>query len=467
MIVPYFAFTFILQFFITLILSLVLTPLVKVLACKIGAVDMPNARRINKKPMPSAGGLAIFTAFSVSVLFGFREIELFKVTWPIVLGGAIVVVTGLLDDIFELKPWQKLIGITLAALEAFFVAGIEMDSISFPFFGKWELGWLSLPVTILWILALTNAVNLIDGLDGLAAGVSIIGLTTLGIISFFFLLPNDSLYTTIIIFTLVAAIAGFFPYNFFPASIYLGDTGALFLGYMISIVSMTGLKNATFISIMTPMLILGVPITDTVYAMIRRKFNKQKISSADKMHLHHRLISIGFTHRGAVLTIYALALVFSFIALLMNYASTTAMILLIIATMVGLELFIEVIGLVGENRQPLITMLKFVGNRQYRNQVLHREKADEAADSLPEEKVHEPDELGNTKEFNNEELLQRLKESLAANKAAVDAKTAEKTPEQKETTEAPESGEPEDGKKEASSPNAQTYATRSERHKNK
>lgn len=371
---PHFAFKFIIQMFITMILSLILTPLVKLFAFKIGAVDMPNARRINKKPMPSAGGLSIFLAFSISMLFGFQDIQLYKVTGPIVLGAAIVVLTGLIDDVRELKPWQKTLGITLAALEAYFVAGIQMDSISFPFFGKFELGWLSLPVTIIWILALTNAVNLIDGLDGLASGVSIIGLSTIGIISFFFLLPDASLVTTIIIFTLVAAILGFFPYNFYPATIYLGDTGALFLGYMISIVSMSGLKNATFISILTPMLILGVPITDTVYAMIRRKFNKQKISSADKMHLHHRLISLGFTHRGAVLTIYALALVFSFIALLMNYASTQAMILLIICTVIGLELFIELIGLVGENRQPLMKALKFLGNRSYRQHVMHREE---------------------------------------------------------------------------------------------
>ena len=118
------------------------------------------------------------------------------------------------------------------------------------------------------------------------------------------------------------------------------------------------------------MFILGVPITDTVYAMIRRKFNKQKISSADKMHLHHRLLSLGFSHRGTVLTIYALALVFSFIALLMNYASNTAIVLLIISTGFGIELFIELIGLVGENRQPLMCALKFLGNRRFRQSVL-------------------------------------------------------------------------------------------------
>ena len=124
------------------------------------------------------------------------------------------------------------------------------------------------------------------------------------------------------------------------------------------------------------MFILGVPITDTVYAMIRRKFNKQPISSADKMHLHHRLLSLGFTHRGAVLTIYALALVFSFIALLMNYASTWATVLLIVFTAVGLELFIELIGLVGENRQPLMCALKFLGNRRFRQDVLTKHHED-------------------------------------------------------------------------------------------
>src|SRR5699024_4657593 len=161
---------------------------------------------------------------------------------------------------------------------------------------------------------------------------------------------------------------------FHPATIFLGDTGALFLGFMIAVFSLQGLKNATFISVLTPMFILGVPITDTVFAMIRRRFNNQPISSADKMHLHHRLLSLGFTHRGAVLTIYALAMVFSFIALLMNYASTWAIVLLVISTVIGLELFIELIELVGENRQPLMRSLKFLGNRRYRQKVLHGEE---------------------------------------------------------------------------------------------
>ncbi|QQU16730.1 undecaprenyl/decaprenyl-phosphate alpha-N-acetylglucosaminyl 1-phosphate transferase [Enterococcus casseliflavus] len=363
-----FAFKFVMRLFITMIVSLILTPIIKLISFKIGAVDRPGDRRINTKTMPTAGGLSIFLSFSFALLWEFRTMIPFDFVWPILLGAAIVVVTGLLDDIFELTPMQKTLGLTLAALEIYFVAGIKISTVSIPYLGVFDLGWLGLPMTILWILAITNAVNLIDGLDGLASGVSIISLTTIGIISYFFL-PN-SVEVPMVIFTLIAAIVGFFPYNFYPATIFLGDTGALFLGFMISVLSLQGLKNATFITVVTPMLILGVPITDTVYAMIRRKFNKQKISSADKMHLHHRLLSLGFTHRGTVLTIYALAMVFSFIALLMNYASNTAIILLIISTGFGIELFIELIGLVGENRQPLMCALKFLGNRRFRQKVL-------------------------------------------------------------------------------------------------
>lgn len=369
-----FAFKFVVRLFITMIVSLILTPIVKLITFRMGAVDFPGERRINKKPMPTAGGLSIFLSFSFALLWEFRSMIPFNQVWPMLLGALIVVITGLLDDIFELAPLQKMLGLTLAALEIYFIAGIRISTMTIPYIGMVHLGWLSLPVTLLWILAITNAVNLIDGLDGLASGVSIIGLVTLGIISYFFLAADTGVTMAIIIFTLVAAIIGFFPYNFYPATVFLGDTGALFLGFMISILSLQGLKNATFITIVTPMFILGVPITDTVFAMIRRKFNKQKISSADKMHLHHRLLSLGFSHRGAVLTIYALALVFSFIALLMNYASTWATVLLIISTAFGIELFIELIGLVGENRQPLMCTLKFFGNRSYRQSVLKKRK---------------------------------------------------------------------------------------------
>ncbi|WP_429950351.1 glycosyltransferase family 4 protein [Enterococcus sp. AZ101] len=366
-----FIYEIVIRLFLTFILSLIVTPIVKLLAFRIGAYDAPSERRINTKNMPTAGGLSIYFVFSFSCLVLFQSIIPIDYIWPILLGAGIVVATGLIDDIYELSPKKKTVGILLGALVIYFVAEIRIDFVSLPFFGQIDLRWFSLPLTLFWILAITNAINLIDGLDGLASGVSIISLTTIGVIGYFFL-HAKTVFIPIVIFVLVASIAGFFPYNFYPAKVFLGDTGALFLGFMIAVMSLQGLKNATFITVITPMIILGVPITDTVYAIIRRLMNKRPISSADKMHLHHRLLSLGFTHKGAVMTIYGLALVFSFVALLFSYASNVGSILLIVFSAIGLELFIEMIGLVGENHQPLMYILRVFGNREFRQQQMEK-----------------------------------------------------------------------------------------------
>ncbi|MDA9472594.1 glycosyltransferase family 4 protein [Enterococcus sp. 5H] len=366
-----FIYEIFIRLFLTFILSLILTPIIKILAFRMGAYDSPGERRVNTKIMPTAGGLSIYSVFAFSSLVLFQSIIPTSYILPIILASGIVVITGLIDDIYELSPKKKTIGILLGALVIYFVADIRIDVVTLPFFGQIDLRWFSLPLTLFWILAITNAINLIDGLDGLASGVSIISLTTIGVIGYFFL-HSKTVFIPIVIFILVASIAGFFPYNFYPAKIFLGDTGALFLGFMIAVMSLQGLKNATFITVITPMIILGVPITDTVYAIIRRLMNKRPISSADKMHLHHRLLSLGFTHKGAVMTIYGLALVFSFVALLFSYASNVASILLIVFSAIGLELFIEMIGLVGENHQPLMYILRMFGNREFRQQQLQK-----------------------------------------------------------------------------------------------
>lgn len=369
-----FTYQFIIKLFITVIICIVLTPILKLITFRLGAVDMPNERRINKEPMPTAGGVPIFITFAFSTWFLFRENIPKSYLWPILLAAGIVVLTGFIDDIKEISPKMKLLGLTIAALIIYYVADdIRLDSISIFFLGKIHFGIFSMPLTVLWILGLTNAINLIDGLDGLASGVSIIALSTIGIIGFFFL-HVSSIHIPIMIFVLVAAILGFFPYNYHPAKIYLGDTGALFLGFMISVVSLQGLKNATIITLITPLFILGVPITDTLSAIIRRLLNKKPISSADKMHLHHRLISLGFSHKGAVLTIYCLALVFSFIALLLNYTSFWGSVLLIIAVGLGIELFIELIELVGPKRQPVMYLFKLLGNKNFREDQLKKYK---------------------------------------------------------------------------------------------
>ncbi|OJG79212.1 UDP-N-acetylglucosamine:undecaprenyl-P N-acetylglucosaminyl 1-P transferase [Enterococcus ratti] len=336
-------------------------------------VDKPNERRINKIPMPSAGGLPIFVSFVVSTLLFFQDIIPKFYILPILLAASVIIVTGILDDKFELTPKQKTIGILIAALVIYFIADIHIDSVTLPFFGHIELGWFSFPVTIFWIFGITNAVNLIDGLDGLATGISLIGLITIGIIGYFFL-HASTVYIPIVIFCLVASIIGFFPYNFYPAKIYLGDTGALFLGFMMAVLSLQGLKNVTFVSSISLLIVMGVPVSDTFFAIIRRKANRVSFSTADKKHLHHRLLSLGFTHKGAVLTIYAMALMFSFTAMIMNYTGYIGSIVLIISMLFAAILLFELIGLINEKHQYILKTLRFLGNKDYRTQVIQKYK---------------------------------------------------------------------------------------------
>ncbi|NMP57470.1 MraY family glycosyltransferase [Enterococcus mundtii] len=365
------SFSIVIKIFLTILLSLILTPIFKIISVQTGMVDKPNERRINKVPMPSAGGLPIFVSFVISSLFLFKDIIPKFYILPILLAASVIVLTGLLDDKYELSPKQKSIGILLAALIIYFVADIRIDSFTLPFLGYIQLGWLSFPVTIFWIFGITNAVNLIDGLDGLAAGISLIGLMTIGIIGYFFL-HASTVYIPIVIFCLVASIIGFFPYNFYPAKIYLGDTGALFLGFMMAVLSLQGLKNVTFVSSISLLIIMGVPVTDTFFAIIRRKANRVSFSTADKKHLHHRLLALGFTHKGAVLTIYSIALMFSFTAMIMNYTGSLGTIALFLVMLFAAILLFELIGLINEKYQFILKTLRFLGNKEYRTQVMKK-----------------------------------------------------------------------------------------------
>lgn len=376
-----FPLKYILVLIATFFIGVFATPLVRLLAFKIGAVDYPNARRINKKPMPSAGGLSTVLAFSVSSLFlmplitplGYLGETYWNYIWPVVLGGWLVALTGLIDDAKELKPLPKLLGIILAASLIWWLTDFRLDDFKIPFGGPhlFFKDWLSYILTVIWIVAITNAVNLIDGLDGLVSGVSIISLITMGIVSYFFL-PVHNLFLTLTIFVLVMAIAGFFPYNYHPAIIYGGDTGALFIGFMIAVLSLQGLKNATAVAVVTPMIILGVPISDTLMAIVRRKLSGQKFYMPDKNHLHHRLLSLGLTHRGTVLVIYGISMIFSLISLLLNVSSRIGGVLLVLALLFGVELLAELLGVLGPNRTPLLNCLRFLGNSAYREEV--REK---------------------------------------------------------------------------------------------
>ncbi|MGX8002065.1 glycosyltransferase family 4 protein [Streptococcus pyogenes] len=363
-----------------LLMSLFLTPLVRFLAFRVGAVDNPNARRVNKVPMPTSGGLAIFMSFLVASLglipiaskgAMFSGQTYFSYILPVVIGATVITLTGFLDDLYELSPKLKMFGILIGAVIVWAFTDFKFDSFKIPFGGPLLVfgPFLTLFLTVLWIVSITNAINLIDGLDGLVSGVSIISLVTMAIVSYFFL-PQKDFFLTLTILVLIAAIAGFFPYNYHPAMIYLGDTGALFIGFMIGVLSLQGLKNSTAVAVVTPVIILGVPIMDTIVAIIRRSLSGQKFYEPDKMHLHHRLLSMGFTHRGAVLVVYGITMLFSLISLLLNVSSRIGGVLLMLGLLFGLEVFIEGLEIWGEKRTPLFNLLKFIGNSDYRQAML-------------------------------------------------------------------------------------------------
>ncbi|WP_371261636.1 glycosyltransferase family 4 protein [Alkalibacterium sp. 20] len=341
----------------TMIFSLILTPLFKRLADKWDIVDdpEPKVRRIHEKRMPTMGGIIIYLSFYLATFF------LVPIPYnqliPLFAASSVIIITGIIDDLFELSPLLKLLGIITAASLIYFYGDVALETMTFPYLGTIEFGSFQLPFTILWIVGFTNAINLIDGLDGLASGISMIALTTMGIIGFFFL-TIEEISISVMIFILVAAIAGFWPYNFYPASIFLGDTGALFLGFMISVFSLQGLKNATLISLGLPIIILGIPVTDTLFAMIRRKLNKQSIATADKSHIHHRFMSIGLSHKQTVLAIYSVSAIFSIIALLYNFSTLIGSVLLTLFVIIGVILFVELIGLVGEDKHPILNIIK-------------------------------------------------------------------------------------------------------------
>jgi UDP-GlcNAc:undecaprenyl-phosphate GlcNAc-1-phosphate transferase len=335
---------------ICFMISIMLTPVVKRLACRWGAIDRPNKRKIHQKPMPLLGGLAIFAGFltGVSLLFPFHERIPF-----IIAGAVIIVITGLLDDMLDIPARFKLLGQIVAA-SAVLIGGLGINVLNIPFVGQLELGFFGVPFTLLWVVGITNAINLIDGLDGLAAGVSAIAFSAISFMAFLF---GDSFVLALGLIC-IGSTLGFLVWNFHPAHIFMGDTGALFLGYMIAVLSLLGFKNVTFISFVIPIIILGVPITDTLFAIIRRIAHKKPIAAPDKAHLHHCLLLLGLSHRQAVLAIYAIASLFSLAGILFSMASVWVSAAILCTLIIALQIFAEALGLVGENYKPLLSIIR-------------------------------------------------------------------------------------------------------------
>lgn len=334
--------------------SLILTPLVRKFAFRIGAVDQPNYRKVHTAIMPRIGGLAIFGAFLIGYLI-LRPDDVHST--GIIVGAAIIILTGFLDDMLEITAKAKIFGQLAAALVVVTWGGLQIEFINIPFGGQLEFGYLGIPITIIWIIGITNAINLIDGLDGLAAGVSTIALISLSIMA---IIMGDP-FVTATAAILAASSFGFLFFNFHPAKIFMGDTGSLFLGYMISVLALLGFKNVAVVSLIIPIIMLGVPISDTFFAIVRRIRMKQKIMAPDKSHLHHCLLNTGFSHRQTVLIIYGIAALFGLAAILFSQATIWGSILLLIVMLLAIELFVEIIGLAGTNYRPILNLVRMIG----------------------------------------------------------------------------------------------------------
>lgn len=334
-----------------LIISLVITPIIIKIVKKLNLTDKPNHRKMHTNPIPTLGGIAIFLSFLAGMLILQPENENHLV---ILVGAAVILLLGILDDIYNLSAKTKFIVQVVVASVVVFWGGIDIDFINLPFGGELQFGILSPLITIIWIVGITNAINLIDGLDGLAAGVSSIALLTMAGMA---MIMGD-FYVLTMALILFFSTMGFLRYNFYPAKIFMGDTGALFLGYMISVLALLGFKNVTFISFVIPIFILGVPISDTLFAMIRRFINKQPISKPDSSHLHHCLIRHGFTHKQTVLLIYALSALFSLAAILFSMTTFWGSVIIIVISVIVMEVLIESLELINSKYKPLMNLFK-------------------------------------------------------------------------------------------------------------
>ena len=311
------------------IVALISTPVVRTLAFRVGAVDVPkDARRMHDHPIPRMGGLAIFFGFILSVLLFLPLTEQLR---GMLLGAVVIVILGIFDDIYALPAKPKFLVQILAALIAvlagnriFFLSNVNVFS-SDPY---WYLGWLSIPISVFWIVGITNAVNLIDGLDGLACGVSTISSMTMLVIALMVSEPD----VAVLMAALAGACLGFLPYNLNPARIFMGDTGSTFLGFILAVVSIQGLfKFYTIISFAVPFLMLGLPIFDTTFAILRRLAKGQSPMTPDRGHIHHRLIDMGFSQKQAVAVLYLISAILGLSAVVLTTSGVLKAMLFLLA----------------------------------------------------------------------------------------------------------------------------------------
>jgi UDP-GlcNAc:undecaprenyl-phosphate/decaprenyl-phosphate GlcNAc-1-phosphate transferase len=284
---------------VALVVVILLTPAVGGMARLLGVVDLPDRRRLNVNPIPRLGGLAIFFGVIVPAL---AFLDLSGAWRGVLLGAAIATVVGAIDDFRALGPWPKLAGQIVAAAVAISF-GVWIDRFTFPGLGIHELAaWVGIPLTLVWMVAIMNMVNFLDGLDGLAAGVCAIAGGTFAVIALSVGRPQPAILAAIV----AGACLGFLRHNFYPARIFMGDSGALCLGFLLAALSVQGLlKTASTVVLFWPLLVLAVPIIDTSFVVARRLKNRERVFGADQAHLHHRFLRRGFTQRRAAVTMWA------------------------------------------------------------------------------------------------------------------------------------------------------------------
>lgn len=306
--------SYVLACLISLVLSVLVTPLCRRFALRIGAVSTPGGRHVHGRAIPRLGGIGLAFAWAVPVValslhdpIVMRAVEdKWLQILTVVGGGAAICTVGALDDVRGLRSFYKLAAQVTVAVIAF-VCGFQIQAVQLPLFGTLQMGVFALPVTVLWIVGVTNAVNLIDGLDGLAAGVTFFAAFT----SFVIASISGSVFVALTMAALMGALVGFLFFNFNPARIFMGDSGSYFLGFVLASTALAGgglqQKASTAVSLLVPVLALGVPIFDTFFSMFRRVLERRPIFSADRGHVHHRLLDLGLTHRRAVVFLYGIS----------------------------------------------------------------------------------------------------------------------------------------------------------------
>ena len=295
---------------VCLIIVALIIPLVKRIAIHINAMDIPDARKVHTTPIPRLGGLGIFIGFLVGyMIFAQGTVQMNS----ILISSFIILLTGMIDDIKPISAKAKLFGQLFASCVVVFYGNILLNNVTILGLNI-HFGIFAYPITILFIVACTNVINLIDGLDGLSGGISSIFYLSTIIICFF--QQRFMELELILSLIMLGSTLGFLIHNFHPAKIFAGDSGALFMGFTIAVISLLGFKTTAITSVFIPLMILAVPILDTLFAIIRRLLKHQKISTPDKLHLHHQLLKMKFSHRNTVLIIYGITALFSFASIL-------------------------------------------------------------------------------------------------------------------------------------------------------